>query len=429
MSLLVCAYRSRYQHDMFNLLEVSALLLALSALFGWLNARFVRLPPTIAMLLMALLTSLVLITIDGLTPGSHLRERFTHAIVEVDFFDTLMHGMLAFLLFAGALQVDLSGLRDVRWPVGILATVGVLISTAVAGTGFWLLTQAAGVELPFYWALVFGALISPTDPVAVLSILKSVRIPAQLEMKIAGESLLNDGVTIVVFTVLLSHAMHGGVLDAWGIGELFLREAVGGVVLGLLAGAVAVYLMHRIDDYPIEILLSLALATCTYAAAIRLGASGPLAVVVAGLLVGNRGVTTAMSESTRRHLFDFWEVFDELLNSVLFLLIGFEMLVIGFDAAAAVPAAAAIPLVLVARFVSVYLPLSVGPLRETFTPGSVPMLTWGGLRGGISVALALSLPHNSYREEILFATYCVVVFSVVVQGLTIPALIHRLRFE
>lgn len=414
---------------MFNLLEVSAMLLALSALFGWVNARFVRLPPTIAMLLMALLTSLVLITIDGLLPASHVRERFTHAIVEVDFFDTLMHGMLAFLLFAGALQVDLSGLRDVRLPVGVLATVGVLISTAVVGTGFWLLTQAAGVELPFYWALVFGALISPTDPVAVLSILKSVHIPAQLEMKIAGESLLNDGVTIVVFTVLLSHAMHGGVLDVWGIGELFLREAVGGVILGLLAGAVAVYLMRQIDDYPIEVLLTLALATCTYAMAIRVGASGPLAVVVAGLLVGNRGVEMAMSESTRRHLFDFWEVFDTLLNSVLFLLIGFEILVIGFDLGALVPAAAAIPLVLFARFVSVYLPLSVGPLRETFTPGSLPMLTWGGLRGGISVALALSLPHNGYREEILFATYCVVVFSVVVQGLTIPRLIHRLRFE
>ena len=414
---------------MFNLLEVSAMLLALSALFGWINARFVRLPPTIAMLLMALLTSLVLITIDGLTPASHLGERFTRAIAEVDFFDTLMHGMLAFLLFAGALQVDLSGLRDVRWPVGILATVGVLISTAVAGTGFWLLTQAAGVELPFYWALVFGALISPTDPVAVLSILKSVHIPAQLEMKIAGESLLNDGVTIVVFTVLLSHAMNGGVFDAWTIGELFLREAVGGVILGLLAGAVAVFLMRQIDDYAIEVLLTLALATCTYAMAIRVGASGPLAVVVAGLLVGNRGVEMAMSESTRRHLFDFWEVFDTLLNSVLFLLIGFEILVIGFDAGALIPAAAAIPLVLFARFVSVYLPLSVGPLRKTFTPGSLPMLTWGGLRGGISVALALSLPHNGYREEILFATYCVVIFSVVVQGLTIPRLIHRLRFE
>jgi CPA1 family monovalent cation:H+ antiporter len=414
---------------MFNLLEVSALLLALSAFFGWINARFVRLPPTIAMLLMAFLTSLALITIDSLLPGSNLGDRFTHAIKEVDFFDTLMHGMLAFLLFAGALQVDFSGLRDVRWSVGILATIGVLISTAVAGTGFWLLTQAAGVELPFSWALVFGALISPTDPVAVLSILKSVHIPKQLEMKIAGESLLNDGVTIVVFTLLLSHAMHGSDPGIWDVSELFLREAVGGVVLGLAAGIIAVYLMHQIDDYAIEILLSLALATCTYALAIRIGSSGPLAVVVAGLLVGNRGVTMAMSETTRRHLFDFWEVFDELLNSVLFLLIGFEILVIGVDAPAAVPAAAAIPLVLLARLVSVYLPLSVGPLRKTFTPGSVPMLTWGGLRGGISVALALSLPHDAYREEILFATYCVVVFSVVVQGLTIPLLIRHLRFE
>jgi CPA1 family monovalent cation:H+ antiporter len=414
---------------MLSLLEIGALLLVLSALFGWVNARFVRLPPTIALLLMALLTSLVLIAIDAAVPSSNMLEDFTSAIAQIDFFDTLMHGMLAFLLFAGALQVDLSDLRDVRWPVGILATVGVLISTVFVGTGFWLLTKAVGVELPLIWALVFGALISPTDPIAVLSLLKSARIPSRLEMKIAGESLFNDGVGVVVFTVLLSLAVRGGEPDMLHIGELLLVEAVGGVILGLVAGFVAVYAMQAIDDYPIEILLSLALATGVYAIAVRLHTSGPLAVVVAGLLVGNRGVATAMSETTRQHLFSFWEVIDELLNSVLFLLIGFEILVIGFDASLAVPAVAAIPLVLAARLVAVSIPLSVRRLRETFTPGSVPVLIWGGLRGGISVALALSIPHNPFREEILLATYSVVIFSIVVQGLTIPSLIRHLRFE
>jgi CPA1 family monovalent cation:H+ antiporter len=223
--------------------------------------------------------------------------------------------------------------------------------------------------------------------------------------------------------------VRGGEPDLLHIGELLLVEAVGGVILGLVAGFVAVYAMQAIDDYPIEILLSLALATGVYAIAVRLHTSGPLAVVVAGLLVGNRGVATAMSETTRQHLFSFWEVIDELLNSVLFLLIGFEILVIGFDASLAVPAVAAIPLVLAARLVAVSIPLSVRRLRETFTPGSVPVLIWGGLRGGISVALALSIPHNPFREEILLATYSVVIFSIVVQGLTIPSLIRHLRFE
>jgi CPA1 family monovalent cation:H+ antiporter len=414
---------------MLSLFEIGALLLVLSGLFGWTNVRFVRLPQTIGLLLMALLSSLAVIGLDHLIPASHMREEITAAVRQIDFFDTVMHGMLAFLLFAGALHVDFAQLRNVRWPVGVLATVGVLISTAVVGVGFWLLADALGAELPLAWALVFGALISPTDPIAVLSLLKSVRIPERLEMKIAGESLFNDGVGVVVFTVLLTIAVQGGAPDLLHAGEVFLVEAFGGILLGLSAGAVGVLAMQAIDDYPTEILLSLALVTGVYALALRLHTSGPLAVVVAGLLVGNRGAATAMSESTRQHLFDFWEVIDELLNSVLFLLIGLEILVISIDRSLAGLAIAAVPLVVAARLVSVSLPLALRPLRRAFARGSIPVLTWGGVRGGISVALALSLPHGPFREQILVATYCVVIFSVIVQGLTIRGLVRRLAFE
>ncbi len=414
---------------MLSLLEIAALLLVLSAVFAWVNVRFIGLPQTIGVLVMTLLVSFALILVDRLFPESNLRETVTAAVAQIDFFDTLMNGMLAFLLFAGALHVDFGMLKDVRWPVGVLATIGVLISTALVGTSVFVAARALGVDLPLAWALVFGALISPTDPVAVLSLLKSVHIPERLEMKIAGESLFNDGVGVVVFSVLLSIAVQGSEPDLAHAAEVFLLEAVGGIVLGLVAAALAVRAMQAIDDYSTEILLSLALVTGTYALAVKLGTSGPLAVVVAGLLVGNRGVAAAMSETTRRHLFEFWEAIDELLNAVLFLLIGLEVLVIGIHQPFLGLALAAIPLVLFARFVAVVLPLGIPALRRAFSRGSVLVLTWGGVRGGISVALALSIAPGPFREPILLATYCVVVFSVIVQGLTIRGLIRRLDFE
>jgi len=421
--------RMRYEQRMLSLFEIAALLLVLSAVFAWVNVRFVGLPQSIGLLVMAFLVSLVLITIDRLVPGSNVRETVTAAVAQIDFFDTLMNGMLAFLLFAGALHVDFGLLKNVRWPVGVLATIGVLISTGLVGVAVFAAAKALGVNLPLPWAFVFGALISPTDPVAVLSLLKSVRIPERLEMKIAGESLFNDGVGVVVFTVLLSIAVQGSEPDLAQAAEFFFVEAVGGIVLGLVAAFVAVRAMQAIDDYATEILLSLALVMGTYAAAVALHTSGPLAVVVAGLLVGNRGAATAMSEITRRHLFEFWEVIDELLNAVLFLLIGLEVLVIGIQKPFLGLALAAIPLVLAARFFAVVLPLGIPSLRRAFSRGSVPVLTWGGVRGGISVALALSIPYGPYREPILVATYAVVIFSVIVQGLTIRGLVSRLKFE
>ena len=405
--------------------------LCFSALFAWINVRFIGLPQTIGLLVMALLVSLALILIDDLLPGSNMRETVTAAVAQIDFFDTLMNGMLAFLLFAGALHVDFSLLKNVRWPVGVLATIGVLISTALVGvSNLVAAARALGVDLPLAWALVFGALISPTDPVAVLSLLKSVRIPERLEMKIAGESLFNDGVGVVVFTVLLSIAVQGsraGHSLKPARSSCWKRSAAS--CSGSLPPSIAVRAMQAIDDYPTEILVSLALVTGIYALAVALHTSGPLAVVVAGLLVGNRGAAIAMSETTRRHLFEFWEVIDELLNAVLFLLIGLEVLVIGIHRPFLGLALAAIPLVLARA-----LRLGRAAARH---PGAPPRfltrlgagLTWGGVRGGISVALALSIPYGPFREPILVATYSVVIFSVIVQGLTIRGLVRRLDFE
>jgi CPA1 family monovalent cation:H+ antiporter len=380
-------------------------------------------------LVLGLSFSLAVIAVDKLLPGSTALEGFSATVRQIDFFNTLMNGMLGFLLFAGALQVDFNRLRDERWAVALMATIGVIISTVIIGAGFWLLAQVAGIGIPLAWAMVFGALISPTDPVVVLALLKAVRLPRQLEIKIAGESLFNDGVGVVVFTLLFAIAVSGADLSLADVGIAFLEEAVGGALLGAVAGLIVVRAMESIDDYPVEILITLALVTGLYAFALHVGASGPIAVVVAGLFVGNRGAARAMSETTRRHLFDFWEVLDQLLNSVLFLLIGLEILVIEIDPWLLGLAVAAIPLVLAARFISVSVPISLLSLKQSFLPGSIPILTWGGVRGGISVALALSLPFESVRDPILLATYVVVLFSIIVQGLTIAPLARRLTPE
>ncbi len=410
---------------MVGILDIAAAVVVLSALFGWLNRRFIHLPHVIGLLVLGLASSIVVIVLGHLVPQFHLRESITAAIARIDFYDTMMNGMLAFLLFAGALQIDLGRLRAQGWAVGLMATVGVLISTAIVGVAFWLAAAALGVGLPLVWALTFGALISPTDPVAVLALLKTVRLPESVEIRIAGESLFNDGVGVVVFTVLLTLAVGGGV-DFADAGRVFVVEAVGGALLGLVAGYVAVHAMESIDDYPVEIMITLALVTGLYALALTLDTSGPIAVVVAGIMVGNRGRITAMSETTRQHLFQFWEVIDELLNSALFVLIGLEVLVIAFVPQLIVLAIVAIPITLAARYAAVAGPIALLSLRHHFTAGSPTVLVWGGLRGGISVALALSLPAVASRQPIVVATYGVVVFSIIVQGLTIAPLARRL---
>jgi CPA1 family monovalent cation:H+ antiporter len=406
--------------------DLIAILLVLTAVFGWLNHVVIRLPHTIGLLVMALGASLILIGIEVALPDVALYENLTAMLRRVDFRETVLNGMLAFLLFAGALHVDLAILRMRAWTVGLIATLGVVISTAMVGLGLWWLSSVLGVPIPLPWALVFGALISPTDPVAVLSTLKTIDVPKALEVDMAGESLFNDGVGVVVFTVLLALASgagdEGGVLH---VAELFFIEALGGAALGWVTGYLAYRAMRRIDDYPMETLISLALVAGTYALAAKLHMSGPIAVVVAGILVGNRGPVDAMSDLTQRYVFGFWTLVDEILNSVLFLLIGLEVLVLRFDPSFAGLAAVSIPLVLLGRFLAVTGPVLMLQGRQEFVRGTIPVLTWGGLRGGISIALALSLPEVAEKPALLAATYAVVVFTIVVQGLSLRAMVER----
>ena len=436
-----------------TIFEIVALLLVLSAIFSWLNKVFFKLPHTIGLLIIALIASMVLIGLEILIPSMGMTDMIKGAIGQIDFNEALMKGMLGFLLFAGALHVDMSFLKSEKWAIGLMATFGVIMSTFIVGTGFYYLCMAFGVQMPFIWALVFGALISPTDPVAVLSILKTVNMPHALEAKIAGESLFNDGVGGVVFSIIAALAVstlapgagHGP--DSFmGVAELFLVEAVGGAILGLIAGWITYRSMAKLDDHAIEILITLGAVAGTYALASRIGIlghhlSGPLAVVVAGLMIGNKGAEFAMSERTKTYLFGFWEMIDEILNSVLFLLIGLELLVLFSDEGTVtqnfiILAILSIPLVLFARFVAVSIPMRFLGMFKRFTKGAIPVLTWGGVRGGISVALALSLPSqikmadgtslsNEYYPIILAATYGVVVFSIIVQGLTIKKVVEK----
>jgi CPA1 family monovalent cation:H+ antiporter len=406
-----------------SILDVSALLLTLAALFSYLNYRYFKLPTTIGLMLIALGASLLVVLLGelGLVGVEGLAKQI---LAEVDFDETLLEGMLSFLLFAGALHVNLDDLSRQKAVIGTLATVGVVVSTLLVGGMTWLISDWLGLGLPFIYCLLFGALISPTDPIAVLSILKTSGAPKSLETKITGESLFNDGIGVVVFLVLLGVAT-GGELSAGQVAGLFAQEAVGGVVFGLLLGGFGYYLLKNVDEYQVEVLITLALVMGGYALAHTLHLSGPIAVVVAGLMIGNHGRQFAMSEHTRERLDTFWELVDEILNAVLFVLIGLEILLIGFKSEYFLAAGLLIPAVLLARLISVGLPIGLFSLRRTFSPNVVGLLTWGGLRGGISVALALSLPEGPERDLVLAVTYAVVIFSIAVQGLTIAPLVRR----
>lgn len=362
-----------------------------------------------------------MVGLEAAFPDRHLLENLTRTLLQIDCANILMNGMLSFLLFAGALHVNLGKLRTRAIPVALLAFLGTVISTAVVGLMTWQAARLVDLPISLAWGLVFGALISPTDPVAVLSTLRNVAVPPDLEVELQGESLFNDGIGIVLFTILLRFAVGSSAEEtsAAAIIELLLVEAVGGVLLGLATGFMAYKGMQSIDDYAVEVLISLALVVGTYSVAERLHVSGPLSMVTAGLLIGDRGPRYAMSDRTQTYLFGLWTLIDEILNSVLFLLIGLEVLVLSFDNVSVALALASIPIVLVARLVAVSGPLLLFPWSETMCLRNVPFLTWAGVRGGISVALALSLPDSPARSGILSATYGIVLFSVVVQGLTL----------
>lgn len=409
------------------LFEIIALLLSVSALCSFLNYRFIKLPTTIGLMVIGLLTSLVLVTIGNFMPT--VAEWAVRFLQDIRFDQTLLHGMLSVLLFAGALHVNINDLRSQYRIISLLATVGVVLSTFLVGSISWQLFSWLGFDIPYLYCLIFGALISPTDPVAVLGILKTAGVPKSLETKIIGESLFNDGVGVVVFLVLLTIASGGDGLSFTGVGALFIKETGGGIVLGLGAGMVAYWLLKQVDNYQVEILITLALATGGYALAEALHLSAPITIVVAGLLIGNRGRSLAMSATTIRHLDSFWELLDEIMNTVLFLLIGLEVLVLDVSLLKFAAAVLAIPMVLFCRFISVSLPVVVlGKFRD-FSPDVIKTLTWGGLRGGISVALALSLPAGEVREILLPVTYGVVTFSIVVQGLSLGPLLKKLRYD
>ena len=408
----------------FNLV---ALLVTLAAVFGYVNHRWIKFPHTIGLVVVALAVSMVVLLADAVFPGLGLESVVSRTLTDIDFEDTLMKGVLSFLLFAGALHVDLDSLISRRWAISLLATAGIVTSTLIVGGvmsyGFTLF----GFDIPLIYCFVFGSLISPTDPVAVLGILKEIDVPETLEAKIAGESLFNDGVGVVLFSVLVSVAAGGaghGATDIAGVAELFAIEAFGGLALGLAAGYSAYRAMKTINEHTLEVLITLSLVMATYAIALQLHVSGPLAMVVAGLFIGNHGKRFAMSATTREHMETFWSLVDEVLNSLLFLAIGFEVLAVTISGQIIGAALLAIPVVLCARWLSVAGPITLLALRQEFTRGAISVLTWGGLRGGISVALALSLPTTEVKPVLLATTYAVVIFSIVVQGLTVGKVVQ-----
>lgn len=394
-------------------------LIVLASIFSYLNYRFLKLPSTIGIMVIAIVVSIFLVSFgETVLPRTfgHLHNLMTG----IDFTEVLMGAMLNFLLFAGGIHINIDDLKEQFVPVVIFSTAGVVISTFVVGFGMYYLLPLVGISLPFIYCLLFGALISPTDPVAVLSILKQANVSKSLETKVAGESLFNDGMAVVVFTVVLQLAIGKEVtLNMESIGLLLLKEAGGGLLLGIVLGWITSRLMREVDDYIISVLVTLSVVMGGYLIARQMHISGPLTMVAAGLFMGNFNVKFKMKSVTQDYLIKFWELIDEILNAVLFLFIGFELLMIKDLSHYMIPGLLAIAVVLLARFISIWGPTKFMSFRTRFSPQTVKVLVWGGIRGGVSIALALSIPKNENSTIVLSITYCVVVFSIIVQGLTI----------
>lgn len=403
---------------------ILAIVISLSALFGYVNVRFLRLPVTIGLMVVAILFSVLSLGVAQVFDGFLAWEQ--QLIDQIDFHDVLMNGMLSFLLFAGALHTDFTRLRKFLSPILVFATLGVLVSTFLVGGLTYGLLQLLGLPIDFIYCLLFGALISPTDPIAVLGILKKAHAPEQLETKIVGESLFNDGIGVVVFLTILQLAVSGGAFSFQEVGLLFVEEVGGGIALGIGIGYLAYFMMKRIDNYEVEVMITLAVVMGGYALASWLHFSGPLAMVAAGLLIGyDRFRNSSMSEETALYVDRFWELVDVLLNAVLFVLIGLEIMLLTFDGDFLLAGLLAIPTVLLSRYLSLAPSIAFFGRRLEFAPRTALLMTWGGLRGGISIALALSLPADMPRDLLLTMTYIVVVFSIVVQGLTVGRVVRR----
>lgn len=406
-----------------EIIDIIAILVTLSALFAYINLRYFKMPRTIGLMFISILASLTILALTkiGVFPGQFASQ----FVRRIDFHKALMEGMLGFLLFGGALRVDINDLIDNEWEIGIFSTFSVIFSTFIVGFLSYFLF---GKTIPLLICLLFGALISPTDPVSVLHILNKTNSPKRLKVQISGESLFNDGVGVVIFISIFRLAFNGAEVNITNVVFLLFTEAIGGVIFGIAAGWIVYKLLDSVDNYQVEILLTIALVIGGYTLADHLQVSAPIAMVVAGLLIGNQGRRFAMSVSTRRHLDDFWELVDDILDSVLFVLIGLEILNVSLHKFNIRAGLIAIPVVLFARFMTIIIPLIVLKFRRKFDPYALKILTWGGLRGGISIAMALSLPVGPEREMIVTMTYAVVVFSILVQGLTINRFIKKGRY-
>lgn len=406
--------------------SIASILVVLSALFGYLNVRFLKLPITIGLMLITIVFTVVFLVIAQFDDTLLVREKAF--VSRIDFESVLLDVMLSFLLFAGALHTNFAQLKVQRWPVLAFATFGVLVSTFLVGVSMFYILHWIGFEVTLINCLLFGALISPTDPIAVLGILKKAGAPKKLETKIVGESLFNDGVGVVVFLTLFTIAKNPNApVDFSEIASLFGQEVLGGLGLGLLLGWVTYLLMRSINNYEVEVLLTIAAVMGGNLLAHKLHFSSPLAMVTTGLIVGNDTVrNSAMSEITEMYVDKFWELIDVLLNTLLFVMIGMEMLVLTLEKNYIYAGLLAIPVLLMCRYLSLWMPIKFFAKRLDFIPRTNLIMTWGGLRGGISIALALSLSKEMHRELFLVITYVVVVVSILVQGLTVGPFIKRL---
>jgi len=405
---------------------IASILMVISALFGYINVRFLKLPITIGLMIITIVFTVIIVAIGQFDDTLLLQEK--ELISQIDFKTVLLDVMLSFLLFAGALHTNFNQLKIQRWPVLVFATLGVLVSTFLVGMLTYYLLQILGLDVAFIYCILFGALISPTDPIAVLGILKKAGAPKKLETKIVGESLFNDGVGVVVFlTIFAIAAKPNAAIELAEIAKLFGQEVLGGIGLGLILGYITYKLLKSIDDYEVEVIITIATVMGGSLLAHELHMSAPLAMVTAGLIVGNDTVRkNSMSDVTEMYVDKFWELIDVLLNTVLFVMIGMEMLVLSFEFDYILAGLIAVPLVLLSRYVSLWLPIKFFDKKLQFVKHTNLIMTWGGLRGGISIALALSLTQDMHRELFLVITYIIVVFSIIGQGLTVEPIIKRL---